>query len=136
MHFFKQISIIRSSLITSLILGLTLFSPVWAQSTVDLVVHYVEGAPAEQEIGYDVSVFLSVVDSVGNPVKDLTAVSFTVTEDSQKVEISGLELASDDPINVVLVMDTSGSMSGPAIAAAKTAASNFIAALGGRITWL
>jgi VWFA-related protein len=131
MHFFKQISIIRSSLITSLILGLTLFSPVWAQSTVDLVVHYVEGAPAEQEIGYDVSVFLSVVDSVGNPVKDLTAVSFTVTEDSQKVEISGLELASDDPINVVLVMDTSGSMSGPAIAAAKTAASNFIAALGG-----
>lgn len=112
-------------------LTIMLFHPILAhaQSTVDLVVHYVEGAPAEGQIAYEVSVYLSVVDSAGNPIKDLTAENFTVTEDSQKVEIGSIELAKDEPINIVLLLDTSGSMSGAGIGAAKTAASNFVAGL-------
>jgi VWFA-related protein len=101
-----------------------------AQSTVDLVVHYIEGAPAAQDVAYDVNVYLSVVDSAGNPIKDMTADSFTVTEDSQKVDIADLALVTDDPVNVVLVMDTSGSMGGTGINSAKTAASNFVTGLG------
>jgi VWFA-related protein len=103
---------------------------VTAQSTMDLVVHFVEGAPAEQDVSYDVNVYLSVVDAVGSPIKDLTSESFTVVEDSQKVEITDLTLVSDDPVNVVLVLDTSGSMGGTGINSAKTAASNFVAGLG------
>ncbi len=102
---------------------------VLAQSTIDLVVHYVEGLPAENEIAYDVNVYLSVVDSVGNPVKDLTTESFTVTEDSQKVDVTSLELAKDEPINIVLVMDTSGSMSGAPLTEAAEAARTFVEGL-------
>ncbi len=100
-----------------------------AQSTVDLVIHYVEGTPAKDKIAYDVNVYLSVVDSAGNPVKDLSAENFTVAEDSQQVEIDSVELATDEPINLVLLLDTSGSMHGAGIDAARTAASNFIAGL-------
>lgn len=102
----------------------------FAQSVIDLAVHYVEGIPAEDEIAYDVKVYLSVVDGFGNPVKDLTAAALTVTEDSQKVQITNLDFVKDDPINIVLAIDTSGSMSGAGITAAKTAASKFISGLG------
>lgn len=99
-------------------------------TSIDLVVHYVEGSPAENEIAYDVNIYLSIVDSTGNPIKDLTTDSLTVTEDSQKVEITSLDLASEEPISIVLVMDTSGSMSGTGATAAKIAASNFISRMG------
>lgn len=101
-----------------------------AQSTVDLAVHYVEGVPSAEGISYDVSVYLSVMDSAGNPVKDLTADEFVVAEDSKKVEITGLDLANEEPVNLVLALDTSGSMNGSGINAAKAAASNFISNLG------
>ena len=100
-----------------------------AQSTIDLVVHYVEGIPAENDIAYQVSVYLSVVDSTGNPVKNLASDALTVTEDSQKVAIENLSLGGEEPINIILVMDTSGSMGGAGITDAKTAASNFIAGM-------
>lgn len=99
-----------------------------AQSTIDLTVHYVEGVPAQDEIAYDVNVYLSVFDGSGNPLRDLTTDSITAAEDSQKVELQNLRLA-DEPIAMILVMDTSGSMSGPKIADAKTAASNFISGM-------
>ncbi|MBT7188899.1 MAG: VWA domain-containing protein [Anaerolineae bacterium] len=100
-----------------------------AQTSVDLAVHFVEGKPAKEQIAYDVNVYLSVVDSAGNPIKDLTVESFTVSEDSQQVEIESVDPVSDEPINLVLVLDISGTMSGPGIASAKEAASNFIAGL-------
>lgn len=106
-------------------------STILAQSTIDLAVHYVEGVPAENEIAYNVNVYLSIVGGTGAPIKDLTINSITVTEDSQKVEVRDLNLADDEPISIVLVMDTSGSMAGPKINDAKTAASNFISRLEG-----
>jgi Ca-activated chloride channel family protein len=102
-----------------------------AQSVIDLVVHYVEGVPAEGEIAYDVKVYLSAVDGTGSPIKDLSISSLTVSEDSQKVQIGNLELVKDEPINLVIVLDVSGSMVGPGIEAAKNAATNFITSLGG-----
>jgi len=101
----------------------------FAQSSVDLAVNFVEGTPAKDKIAYDVNVYLSVVDSAGNPIKELTAENFTVSEDSQQVDIESVELVSDEPINLVLVLDISGTMSGPGIASAKEAASNFIEGL-------
>lgn len=104
--------------------------PALAQSSIDTVIHYVEGTPSEEKIAYDVTAYVSVTDSTGNPIKDLTAEAFTLAEDSQQVTVLSADLAPDAPINLVLLLDTSGSMTGPGIAAAKNAASNFIAGLG------
>ena len=126
----KYLRYARFGTIITLLLALLLApGTILAQSTVDLAVHYVEGAPVENEIAYNVNVYLSAVGGTGNPIKDLTANSFTVTEDSQKVEVQSLELAENEPISIALVMDTSGSMAGTKINDAKTAASNFISSL-------
>ena len=93
-----------------MLIALAIPGAVLAQSSVDLVVHYVEGVPSQEQIAYDVNVYLSVVTSAGNPIKDLNAENFTVSEDSQQVAVAGVELAKDEPINLVLLMDTSGSM--------------------------
>jgi VWFA-related protein len=123
--YFKHILLII--LISVIILAFPLST--FAQSSVDLAVNFVEGRPSKDKIAYDVNVYLSVVDSAGNPIKDLTAENFTVSEDSQQVDIESVDLVSDEPINLVLVLDVSGTMSGPGIIAAKEAASNFIAGL-------
>ena len=127
----SRLRVIKASIVIMLF-GVLFAIPntTFAQSLVDLAVHYVEGIPTENEIAYDVKVYLSVVDDVGNPVKGLSVDSLTVTEDSQKIQISSLDLVKDEPINIVLVLDVSGSMSGAGIAAAKTAASNFVSGLG------
>jgi len=101
----------------------------YAQSVVDLAVQYVEGTPKIDQIAYDVKVYLSVLDSAGNPVRDLNTASFTVTEDSQKVNIDSVGLVKDEPINIVLLIDTSGSMGGVGIGDARKAASGFVSGL-------
>ena len=123
--YFKHILLII--LISVIILAFPLST--FAQSSVDLAVNFVEGRPSKDKIAYDVNVYLSVVDSAGNPIKDLTAENFTVSEDSQQVDIESVELVSDEPINLVLVLDISGTMSGSGIDSAKEAASNFIEGL-------
>lgn len=100
-----------------------------AQAPIDLAVHYVEGTPRGDEIAYEVSVFLSVTGGSGLPIRDLTLDNLTVAEDSQRVEVQSLRLVEDEPIHLVLVMDTSGSMTGNKIKDARTAASNFISRL-------
>lgn len=102
---------------------------VLAQDSVDLVVHYVMGMLNSEQIGYDVKAFVSVVDSEGNPIKDLKADNFSITEDSRKVDIITSEFASDYSTNLVLVLDTSERMVGADIAATKAAISNFIDSL-------
>jgi VWFA-related protein len=128
----SQARALAPSIVAAILIAVLFSIPktTFAQSVIDLAVHYVEGVPAEDEIAYDVKVYLSVVDGFGNPVKDLTVAALTVTEDSQKVQITNLDFVKGDPINIVLAIDISGSMSGAGITAAKTAASNFISGLG------
>ncbi|MEW6717973.1 MAG: VWA domain-containing protein [Chloroflexota bacterium] len=117
----------------ALILAISMFayfSPAFAQETVDLVVHYVEGNPAPGTVGYIIRVFFSVLDAAGDPIQGLTAEDFTLTEDSRKAVISSVEPAADEPIHLVLVIDTSGSMRGLGIESVKQAASDFISKLG------
>ncbi|MEN6369404.1 MAG: VWA domain-containing protein [Thermotogota bacterium] len=82
--------------------------------------------------------YVSVADSLGNPIHGLDWTTFSVSEQSD-LEISPtLESPIDvrevsgqvGGIAVVLVMDRSGSMSGAPMVAAKQAAKDFIAALG------
>ena len=127
MLFFIKKSSLRWIAIIILILGVT--QPALAQSSIDVVVHYVEGRPAAGQMAYDIVAYVSVADGTGNPINDLMSADFALTEDSQKVDLLSADLASDDPINLVLVLDTSGTMTGPGISAAKAAASNFISGL-------
>jgi VWFA-related protein len=100
-----------------------------AQNKIDLTVHYVDGAPLADQLTYDVSVFFSALDASGNPIKDLQAQNVTVSEDSKAYPLDSLSLASDEPINLVLVLDTSGTMGGSNIIAARKAADVFVAGL-------
>ena len=97
-----------------------------AQSPMDLVAHYVEVLPGGDGISYTVRAYFSALDSAGNPIGDLTAESLTVAEDGQKVEIQSLSPMREEPLNLVLVMDTSGSMFGASITDAKSATANFV----------
>jgi VWFA-related protein len=100
-----------------------------AQNKIELTVHYVDGAPLADRLAYDVSVFFSALDASGNPIKDLQASNMTVSEDSKSYPVDSLALATDEPINIVLVLDTSGTMVGAEIADARKAADAFVAGL-------
>lgn len=117
------------SVVTAVLLFILFPAAARAQAPMDLAVHYVEGTPREDEIAYDVSVYLSVTGGSGLPIRDLTLNDLTVAEDSQKVQAQSLRLAEDKPIHLVLVMDTSGSMTGTKIKDARIAASNFVTRL-------
>jgi VWFA-related protein len=111
------------------LLSLTFPAASSAQNGIDLTVHYVDGAPLPDRLAYDVRVFFSALDVSGNPVKDLQAQSMTVSEDSKSYPVDSLSLASDEPINIALVLDTSGTMLGGEIDAARKAADAFVAGL-------
>jgi len=90
----------------------------------DLSVQIVEDVPA-----YDLTLRFSLLDSGGNPVKDATEDSFSLTEDGEEVQIASLDMTSDEPINVTFLLDTSGSMLGNNMAAARKAAVHFVSRL-------
>ena len=100
-----------------------------AQSSTQLIMHYAEVAPTGDGISYSVNVYLSVLDGSGIPIRDLSPETFTLLEDSQKVEIQEVRTTAESLTNVVLVMDTSGSMFGTNITDAKAAAINFVSGL-------
>ncbi len=102
-----------------------------AQSSVTLTLHDVRVQPIPGSQAYDVTVYLSLLDSAGNPIKDAAAEDFTVSEDNQPVQIASLASADNEPINVALLLDTSASMTGEKIDAARSAASRFISDLQG-----
>ena len=112
-----------------LIIGGVQLQPVLAQSSIDVVVHFVDGDPSETDVSYNVKAYVSVADGTGSPVNGLAIEDFTLVEDSQQVEITNVA-AADEPINLVLLIDTSGSMMGTGISAAKSAAASFVTSLG------
>lgn len=108
----------------------SLAASVTAQSSVDLAVHYVEGTPQAGKYAYDVAVYFSAYKAGGEPNRDLQLGDLSITEDGRRVQITSLELAESDPISVVMVMDTSGSMRGAKMDGARNAAAAFISGLG------
>lgn len=118
-------TIIRFSFVYMFIIPVS----VYAQSGLQEIIHSVEAEPVEGKVAYTVKVFLSVLDNSNTPIKDLKIGDFSLAEESQKKEIISVEPIDNESISLVLVMDTSGSMSA-AIYDAREAASTFLERLG------
>lgn len=101
---------------------------VQADAVKNLVVHYVNADVNPANSSYNVAVYFSILDAASNPVKDLQTSYFTVSEDGNQMTTDSLLPAENEPMNVVLVLDTSGSM-WYNVNAARTAAGHFIDSL-------
>jgi VWFA-related protein len=75
----------------------------------------------------DVTIYVGVTDSSGQPVGGLTERDFVIAEDGQPVEISAFVGGGASPVTTMLVIDRSGSMEeSDKIAGAREAASAFV----------
>ncbi|MBA3295979.1 MAG: VWA domain-containing protein [Acidobacteria bacterium] len=75
-----------------------------------------------------VEVYASVTDASGKPVRGLSQSDFEVTEDGVPQRVSAF-VAGDFPLRVAVALDSSFSMAGEQLRAAKTAARTFLSAL-------
>jgi VWFA-related protein len=96
--------------------------------------NYIEAVPDAAAGQVTINAYVSVIDEEGQPVASLSPEDFSVIEDGNPVELESVTIA-DDPIAVIIVLDTSGSMARigpngqPAIETAKQAAISFIGGL-------
>lgn len=105
---------------------LLLAGVVAAQDQVTLVVNTVVAAPIPDEAAYQVTAYVTVTDADGQPIGDLTADAFAVSQDGTPVELDSASIA-ERPVSVLLVLDTSGSMLAEGkIEAVKSAATSFV----------
>ncbi len=106
-----------------------------------LVFALISGAPAvraagptAQIISVDDSAFptvqavLTLVDSTGQPVVDLQPADVTAQETGASASVTKLQTVADHNLSlgVIMTIDTSGSMFGPPLAAAKSAIGDFV----------
>jgi VWFA-related protein len=72
-----------------------------------------------------------VVGQNGRPIPDLTPENFTLTVDGQAVPVTEVQTVTDAQVGIssLLVIDTSGSMEGTPLGAAREAASQYIRSL-------
>lgn len=77
------------------------------------------------------SAVVNVLDAKARPVAGLDTASFRATIDGEPATVEGLQTAVDSQVSlaVVLAVDVSGSMSGEPLAAAQTAATEFVRGL-------
>ncbi len=81
--------------------------------------------------GSELVASLAVLDAGGNPVSGIATSSFTARVDNAAATVTSTSTSSDAalPLGIVLTVDTSGSMAGAAIAAARSALSSTVASL-------
>ena len=121
---------IRLAASVVLILVLFMFAgPGQAADAGNIIIHHIESVVNEDGDTFTVTALLSALDDQKSPLTDLTQQDFTILEDGQTVEIESIEVMRDLPINVLLVMDISGSMQGDRLTSARTAISQFIKSL-------
>jgi VWFA-related protein len=118
-----------------LILFISIVSVSLGQSVGQVTVNYIEALSAPDQSGNRVSAYVTVSSPDQQTVHDLSLSEFKALEDGIEVPIESIS-KSDEPMSVVLAIDTSGSMlakdrSGKtSMEAAKEAAVEFISMLG------
>lgn len=102
---------------------------VHGQTTGSVQIHSVMLQPVEGQLAHKVEAFISVLDADGLPVKELSKDQIQLLEDGQNINVEQFTVAPSIPLNLILAIDTSGSMRGPAIQQSKEAAGKFITSL-------
>lgn len=111
-------------LVSLLLFGLLPSLGAFAQSPAHVAIRQIEGFPA-------ITVRVAVADENGRALRGMTQGEFVLEEDGQPITDFVLqEVERREPLYIVLVIDTSGSMHGTPLADAKAAAEQFIATLG------
>ncbi len=101
-----------------------------AQQEITVIVNDVEAEPISGEAAYQVTAHITVADSGGQLIEGLTADDFAIHEDGDPVPITSADYVVRSAA-VVLVLDTSGSMSRDnTMVAVCEAAAGFIGSLG------
>jgi VWFA-related protein len=103
----------------------------WGQSEAkDLIINYVAPpVPNQASQTNEIRAYVSLLDAAGKPISGLTVDAFDISLFGQPVKNAQLA-GSQDPMSVIVLLDTSGSMSGTPLDQAKTAAKQFIDTLG------
>lgn len=104
-------------------------SPVTAQQGLQLIIHSLDALPTQAEQHYNVNLHLSVLDSKNAPVSGLDLEDFIVKEDGKDVVPTDLITSTDLPMNIIILIDISASMSGR-VQFVREAVSQFIDSLG------
>jgi Mg-chelatase subunit ChlD len=88
----------------------------------------IEIASVDQAAPPNLSAVINVLDATGRPISSLDRANFDATIDGQPATVEGLQSVVDSraSLSVILVVDSSGSMAGEPLAAAQTAATEFI----------
>lgn len=99
--------------------------PVSGQGTVYVAIRHVDLAQFPQ-----VTLYVRLADENGRPLRGVQAADVTLQEDGKPVSAAQLEEVSrSEPLYIALAIDTSGSMSGRGIEAARAAATRFVESL-------
>ena len=120
---------LRTGMLICILLLATSLTAVSGQGEPTLSINNILVTPQPEDLSYGVKSYVSVLDGAGVPIKNLTEKDFSVIEDSVPMKIDSLSIAND-PISLVVVMDTSGSMAGQSIKSAKEAANTLLLGLG------
>ena len=124
-----QPSSLRKKLFVSfsllVILLILISSPASSQINFKVILHDIKTEPVAGQYANNLQLYVSVLDDQGAPIRDLKSENFTLLEDTKSVDFE-LEPVTDPEINLVLVVDTSGSMAGAGIQNARQAVLRFI----------
>lgn len=119
-----------------LLIGLTFFlalfgivSSGFAANSENLIIHNIESMVNDDGNSYRVKVLLSALNEQNLPITDLGKDDFILSEDDEPVDLESVEVMRDLPINVIVVMDISGSMQGERLRSAREAISQFVKSL-------
>ncbi|MFC1488678.1 VWA domain-containing protein [Thermodesulfobacteriota bacterium] len=123
-----------SILLVSLLFVILMAPAAWSQPIQQITINYIEASTVPDQFSNEVRAFVTVSDADDNPILGLSLNDFQAREDGREIAIEEV-VPADDPMAVVLAIDTSGSMQAKdktgqtSMAAAKRAALDFISML-------
>ncbi|MBN1627783.1 MAG: FHA domain-containing protein [Deltaproteobacteria bacterium] len=123
-----------TGLLLCLLTILLFSSAVGGQSVTQITINYIEALPAPDQFGNKVRAYVTISSADQETVQGLTVSDFKALEDGKEIAVKEVS-QTDEPMSVVLAIDTSGSMraqdrSGKtSMEAAKEAAVEFISML-------
>jgi VWFA-related protein len=123
-----------SILLVSLLFMVLMAPAAWSQPIQQITINYIEASTVPDQFSNEVRAFVTVSDADENSILGLSLNDFQAREDGREIAVEEV-LPADDPMAIVLAIDTSGSMQAKdkagqtSMAAAKRAALDFISML-------